>query len=392
MVLRPDRRSFLTSVMSSASLTLLSPVSTWAVDAIARRRLLVVMLKGGMDGLTAVPPYGDPLHATLRPSIHVKKPLPLDATFGLHPKLQAMHRLWEDGQLAVIHGTGFGYRGRSHFEGQDVMQTGVMKPYSSATGWLGRAMQHARVSGGLAVSIPMPLILRGNPASDTHYPNWMPRANVEIAATLEQLWSDDPQLRPFGERLLEEAGSNLPATRMTGAEYREALSPPALARAAGERMREPDGPRVGLIEFTHGFDTHALQGDDEGLHADRLSELDGIIREFHKAVGREWANSLVVTVTEFGRTVRENGSTGTDHGVATCCFIAGGLVRASRVYADWRGLDPGNWFEGRDLAPTIDTMAVYARVLQATLGLDEQVIRSRILDFNPSRHLEGLLS
>ena len=392
MVLRPTRRSFLAGTAATASLTLLSPISSWASEAIARKRLLVVLLKGGMDGLTAVPPYGDPHYNGLRPTIHVRSPLRLSADFGLHPKLQALHQTWIDGHLAVVHATGFAYQGRSHFEGQDVMQTGVMKPYSSPTGWLGRAMHHARTSGGIAVSIPMPLILRGNPDSDTQYPNWMPRLSVQVAGDIARLWAPDQALRPYGEKLREDSLIDPATSRMTSTEYRDAISPPALARTAGERMREPDGPRIGLIEFTHGFDTHAQQGDDEGPHADKLAEFDGVIREFRAAMAAQWSNSLVVTVTEFGRTIRENGSNGTDHGVASCCFVAGGLVRRSAIYADWRGLAPANWHEGRDLAPTIDTMAVYARVLQATLGLDEQEIKSKILDFNPSRHLDGLLS
>jgi len=392
MVLMPTRRSFLAGSAAAASLTLLSPASAWASEAINRKRLLVILLKGGMDGLTAVPPYGDPHYSNVRPTIHVKNPLRLNADFGLHPKLQALHQAWGDGQLAVVHATGFAYQGRSHFEGQDVMQTGVMKPYSSPTGWLGRAMHHARASGGIAVSIPMPLILRGNPAADTQYPNWMPRLSVRLAGDVARLWSSDPDLRPYGEKLRDESLIDPTTSRMTAAEYRDAISPPALARSAGERMREPDGPRIGLIEFTHGFDTHAQQGDDDGPHADKLAEFDGVIREFRTAMGAQWSNSLVVTVTEFGRTIRENGSSGTDHGVASCCFLAGGLLRTSGIYADWRGLEPAHWLEGRDLAPTIDTMAVYARAVQATLGLDENMVRHSIFHHTPSRHLDGLLT
>jgi uncharacterized protein (DUF1501 family) len=272
------------------------------------------------------------------------------------------------------------------------MQTGVMKPYTSPSGWLGRAMHISRASGGVAVSIPMPLILRGDIGSDTDYPNWMPKPSLRVAEDVLRLWASDEALKPYAEKIYEDAASAsaLPQ-RMTGAEYRESLSPGALARAAGEKMKDPSGPRVGLIEFTHGFDTHANQGDDQGQHADRLADLDSMIREFKTAIGTEWKNSLVVTVTEFGRTVRENGTTGTDHGVGTCCLLAGGLVNRSKVYADWRGLDPQNWYEGRDLLPTIDTMAVYARVVQSVFRIEEQVIQKELFGFKPSKFLQDFL-
>jgi uncharacterized protein (DUF1501 family) len=349
-------------------------------------------LKGGLDGLTAVPPHGDPAYASIRPTIHVKKPLRLDADFGLHPALSGLHQIWSEGNLAVVHGTGFEYRGRSHFEGQDIMQTGVMKPYTSPSGWLGRAMHVSRASGGVAVSIPMPLILRGDIGSDTDYPNWMPKPSLRVAEDVLRLWANDEALKPYAEKIYEDAASaSSRPQRMTGAEYRESLSPGALARAAGDKMKDPSGPRVGLIEFTHGFDTHANQGDDQGQHADRLADLDSMIREFKAAIGTEWKNSLVVTVTEFGRTVRENGTTGTDHGVGTCCLLAGGLVNKSKVYADWRGLDPQNWYEGRDLLPTIDTMAVYARVVQSVFRIEEQVIQKELFGFKPSKFLQDFL-
>ena len=391
MVLSRNRRLFLQTSVSGAALTLLSPASSWANEQIGRRRLLVVLLKGGLDGLTAVPPYGDPGYASIRPTIHVKRPLALTTDFGLHPALSGLHQIWAEGNLAVVHGTGFDYRGRSHFEGQDVMQTGVMKPYTSPSGWLGRAMHASRASGGVAVSIPMPLILRGDPGADTDYPNWMPAPPRPIAEDVLRLWSQDEALKPYAEKIYEEATGGPRQKRMSGADFREALSPGALARAAGQKMRDPVGPRVGLIEFTHGFDTHANQGDDDGQHADRLAELDSIVQEFKAAIGPEWHQSLIVTVTEFGRTVRENGTTGTDHGVGTCCLLAGGIVTKSQVYAEWRGLDPQHWYEGRDLAPTIDTMAVYARVVASVFKIDEERIQKDVFSFTPNKSLQNLL-
>lgn len=385
-----DRRHFLRRTGELAALTLAARPSAWASADTQAPRLLVVMLRGGMDGLAAVPPVGDPDYAGLRPTIAVRQTLRLDGSFGLHPALPQLHRLWGEGQLALVHSTGFGYTGRSHFEGQDIMQSGLAKPYTSASGWVGRAMQAAQVGGGVAISIPMPLILRGNPASSTQFPNWMPVPPPLVTEALATVWNRDPLLAPLApvirdeSRRLRQLGSMRP-------DFNTARSLPELGRLAAEEMRAPDGPRVGLIDFTHGFDTHASQGGDSGSHADQLGLLDRLVGTFKTHMGPAWDHAVVVTVTEFGRTVAENGTTGTDHGVGTCCFLAGGLVRESRVYAQWQGLRKPQLFEERDLPATIDIAAVYARVVERVFGLSPAAIHSTVLAHRSSPALKGLL-
>ena len=385
-----QRRTFLLKSAGLATLSLTGIPSAWANDSADTPRVLYVLLRGGMDGLTAAPPIGDRDYDQIRPTIGIQKALRLNADFGLHPALGALHSLWGEGHLAVVHSTGFGYTGRSHFEGQDVMQTGIMTPYAANSGWVGRGMERAVVDSGVAISIPMPLILRGNTRATTDFPNWMPMLRATDTEAVKKLWTNDPLLEPFTEAI-EMANGGMQARGMGREAFEDAKSMRGLARVAAAQMREEGGPRVGLIDMRNGFDTHASQGAEKGGHADRLRDLDALVASFKEGMGARWSHSLVVTVTEFGRTAAENGTTGTDHGVGTCCFLAGGLVTESKVYADWRGLEKRALFEERDLPATIDINAVYAKVLERSLALSPtQITAGGVLDFKPHPALNGL--
>ena len=385
-----QRRTFLLKSAGLATLSLTGIPSAWANDSADTPRVLYVLLRGGMDGLTAAPPIGDRDYDQIRPTIGIQKALRLNADFGLHPALGVLHSLWGEGHLAVVHSTGFGYTGRSHFEGQDVMQTGIMTPYAANSGWVGRGMERAAVDSGVAISIPMPLILRGNTRATTDFPNWMPILRATDTEAVKKLWTNDPLLEPFTEAI-EMANGGMQARGMGREAFEDAKSMRGLARVAAAQMREEGGPRVGLIDMRNGFDTHASQGAEKGGHADRLRDLDALVASFKEGMGARWSHSLVVTVTEFGRTAAENGTTGTDHGVGTCCFLAGGLVTESKVYADWRGLEKRALFEERDLPATIDINAVYAKVLERSLALSPtQITAGGVLDFKPHPALNGL--
>ena len=385
-----QRRTFLLKSAGLATLSLTGIPSAWANDSADTPRVLYVLLRGGMDGLTAAPPIGDRDYDQIRPTIGIQKTLRLNADFGLHPALGVLHSLWGEGHLAVVHSTGFGYTGRSHFEGQDVMQTGIMTPYAANSGWVGRGMERAAVDSGVAISIPMPLILRGNTRATTDFPNWMPMLRATDTEAVKKLWTNDPLLEPFTEAI-EMANGGMQARGMGREAFEDAKSMRGLARVAAAQMREEGGPRVGLIDMRNGFDTHASQGAEKGGHADRLRDLDALVASFKEGMGARWSHSLVVTVTEFGRTAAENGTTGTDHGVGTCCFLAGGLVTESKVYADWRGLEKRALFEERDLPATIDINAVYAKVLERSLALSPtQITAGGVLDFKPHPALNGL--
>ena len=168
-------------------------------------------------------------------------------------------------------------------------------------------------------------------------------------------------------------------------------SPAGLAVEAAMRMKPANGPMMGLIDFDS-FDTHASQGSDEGTQARKLQQVDEVIKAFQDAMGARWADSLVLTVTEFGRTVAENGTTGTDHGWASCILAAGGLVKTAGVVADWPGLDKTKLFEGRDLKVTIDANAVYAQAMRSVLGLNLDHIQKEVLQFTPHPMTQNLFA
>lgn len=387
-----QRRSFIKGGAGLASLSFAGIPPAWSSPRADAPRVLFVLLRGGMDGLSAAPPIGDVNYATIRPTVGVRKPLALNADFGLHPALPGLHRLWQKGQLALVHSTGFQYTGRSHFEGQDIMQTGVMTPYASSSGWVGRAMEQAKVPGGVAISIPMPLLLRGNDRATTEFPNWMPPLRPSDTDALARLWQDDPQLSSYVS-VIQEAHQGADKNGMNRGKFQETRSMRGLARVAAVQMREEGGPRVGLIDMRNGFDTHASQGAETGAHAERLRELNELVEVFQESMQGAWQYALVVTITEFGRTAAENGTTGTDHGVGTCCFLAGGLINQSKVYADWRGLDKKNLFEERDLPATIDINAVYARVIERAFGLSQAMqSEQNVLKAFASPTLKGLLA
>lgn len=372
-----DRRNF---IKFSASLTLAGAPS-WAnsTPRINPNRLLVIMLRGGMDGLAAVPPVGDPALQMLRADLIPTGLLKGDQFFGIHPALPTFAEAMTAGQALAVHATGFRYTGRSHFEGQDIMQSGVMKPYSSASGWLGRAMQAAQSTGGVALSIPMPLLLRGDSASETSYPSWMqapPKATYELVA---QLWAKAPELKPYSSRILEtEVGRLSPdGTPEPNQQRRSAFS---LAKDAAEKMQAPNGPIVGVLDL-HGFDTHAGQGAADGLNATKLKQIDDAINGYRAGIGARWAQSLIITITEFGRTAGVNGTLGTDHGWGSCVLATGGLVKTKGIVSVWPGLNKSQLFEGRDLKATVDTLAIYADAIQSVFGLPPELIHKDIFSF-----------
>lgn len=371
------RREF---IKFSASLTL-AGATPWASSAQAAqaKRLLVIMLRGGMDGLAAIPPFADPDLGSLRAELLPSNLLLGNQFFGIHPALPTFAELMAAGQATAIHATGFGYQGRSHFEGQDIMQSGITKPYASASGWLGRAMRAAQSKSGVAISIPMPLILRGDAASETQYPSWMqapPKATYELVS---QLWANVPELKPYASRLIESDNVRLAAdgTPEPNQQRRTAYS---LAKEAAQKMQLPGGPVVGVLDF-NGFDTHAGQGAAEGVNATKLKQIDDAIRGYREGIGTKWAQSLVITVTEFGRTASVNGTLGTDHGWGSCVLAAGGLVKAKGIVSQWPGLKKSQLFEGRDLKVTVDALAVYADALQSVFGLPPEVIQKEVFSY-----------
>jgi uncharacterized protein (DUF1501 family) len=392
------RRDALKTLGGLATLAVL-PGLALAQGAPGDRRLVFVFLRGGLDGLSAVPAYGDPDFARRRGELAIAAPgetngaLALDGTFGLHPLLPEMHKLYQAGELAVLHAVASPYRDRSHFDAQNVLENGTAKPYGRDAGWLNVALaESAQRSGGVALGASVPLVLRGTAPVTSWSPSVMPSPDPDLLERLGRLYRDDPLLaRPFAAALETQALMEGQGMRDGGTGARGAPVG-ALVQAAGRFLNQPDGPRVATIDFG-GWDTHANQAGDLGPLARNLRQLDRAMVQLKTALGPAWRHSAVLVVTEFGRTVAVNGSRGTDHGTAAAAFALGGAVRGGRVIAQWPGLADRDLHEGRDLRATLDLRALFKAALAAQLGLGEAALETKVFpDGRGVRPLEGLFA
>ena len=372
-----ERRDFLKGTLGTLYM-MASPNMAFPDTNPTEKRLLVVLLRGGMDGLASVPPLGDKNLSKIRKDILVNGANDLDGFFGINPSLRFLGSEYHKGRAAFVHATSFPYTGRSHFDGQNIMETGFEQAYAVTSGWVGRAMNAAGFSS-LAVSLPIPIILRGNDVNSNYFPTNFQKAGNSVYNDVKKMWQNDPQLAglldPIIGRQMHYGGRG---------DTRELVS------FAAKEMHKPDGPRVGLLEF-EGFDTHALQGNEHGHHAEILAELDGVLEGFKREMGDLYDNTVVVTVTEFGRTASENGTQGTDHGWASAIFLAGGLVKGKQVISDWPGLGSKDLYEGRDLLMTIDARDVYAEVIKTVFDLDDEEIARHVFVGHQPEKSPGLM-
>ncbi len=356
-------------------------------------RLVVIILRGALDGLSAVAPIGDPayapLHGQLALSLSGDHPaLPLDGFFALNPAMPVFARLYKDGHAAVVHATATAYRERSHFDGQDVLESGYPRPGSVESGWLNRALgalpKGDRVSakGGLAVGPSTPLIMRGSAPILGWSPQHLTAASDDLASRVMDLYAhSDPLLGAAlakgleTEKMAERDGMGNVAGPRKGPHPATGMR--LAAEGAAKLMATDDGPRVAALAFD-GWDTHANEGGATGRLAQLLGGLDGALEAFETGLGPRWRDTVVIAITEFGRTARINGTTGTDHGTATVAFLVGGAVKGGRVVADWPGLREVQLYEGRDLRPTTDLRAVLKGVLADQLGLSAPVLAEKV--------------
>ena len=351
-------------------------------------RLIVLVLRGALDGLAAVGPAGDPDYAGLHGALALTREgqtagLPLEGFFLLNPGMPQFARLFRDKQAAVIHAVASPYRERSHFDGQDVLESGFAKPGRTASGWLNRAIDalpsggRAGRSRGLAVGAVAPLILRGSASVLGWAPTSLPAAGDDLAMRLLEMYrGSDPALAASLSQALDiEKIAGREGGKMPGGG--EAAVMKQVAEGAARLIGADDGPRIAAMAFD-GWDTHANEGGPTGRLAMLLSGLDGAFAAFESGLGSSWKDTVVVAVTEFGRTARINGTTGTDHGTGTVAFLAGGAVRGGRVIADWPGLSSSALHENRDLRPTTDLRAVLKGILADHLGLSAAVLSQKV--------------
>jgi uncharacterized protein (DUF1501 family) len=380
------RRHFVKALaLSGASL---SVPRLLLANANSESRFVFVILRGALDGLAAVPPYGDGNYARMRGELALGESLKLDGMFALHPALTNLHARYKAKELAVIHAVASPYRERSHFDAQDLLENGTNKAQGSNDGWLNRALpsmsNRQSEQYAMAFAQNVPLVLRGAAQVSSWAPSRMPGADDDTLQRLADMYAGNEY---FAARLQAALSADAMAagSDMSGMENRrDPLSAvTTVARAAGRMLKPSDGARIAVIE-ANGWDTHANQGAERGLLATRLTSLDNAIDALRTELGDAWSKTVVMIATEFGRTVAVNGTRGTDHGTATCAFLVGGAVVGGRVIADWPGLANGDLYQGRDLKPTLDLRSVCKGVLAQHLQVSEAHLETKVF---PASHI-----
>ena len=387
----PTRRGLLLGL--TASLVLGGTRAAFA-QLPGERRFVVVILRGALDGLHAVPPYGDPGLAELRGTQAVPEPgqeggaLDLGGRFGLHPAFQNLHAMYRDNEALILHAVAGPYRSRSHFEAQDLLEGGATDRLTS--GWLNRAIRTLpsaeSARAGLAIGTGVPLLLRGPAPVGAYFPPGTVRPSEELIHRIAALQQQDPRLAgPFAEGMRARGF----ATQALGEPQNEPNrgSFPRLAAVAGRLLAETNGPRVAALELG-GWDTHAQQAT---RMVGPMRALDSGLAELKTALGPHWARTAVLVVTEFGRTARVNGNQGTDHGTGGVAFVLGGGVAGGRVMADWPGLGADALFENRDLRPTQDLRALAKALLRDHLRLPERAVAEAFPGSGAVTPLRGVL-
>jgi uncharacterized protein (DUF1501 family) len=381
-----DRRSLLAgSLIGAGSLAL--PRLAFAQGSGARS-LLFVLLRGAADGMAMLAPVGDPGFEALRGaalSDYDNAPR-LGSFFAVHPALAEVAKSAAAGEALFVHAAATSYRERSHFDGQNLLETGGNAPYATKDGWLNRLAGMMNQSApaplrALAIAAAVPLALRGSAPVSNYAPSALPEASEDLLARVSQLYAADAELGPLWASALE-------TKAMAGD---DGLTNLRDASAAGDLaaslMRGPQGARIGMIELG-GWDTHANQ---RGAFARSARQLDALLAAYKAGMGTGWADTMVVVATEFGRTARLNGTGGTDHGTASAALVMGGAVRGGRVVADWPGLADRQLFEGRDLAPTIALESVLAGAVAEHLRLDPVRAMAQLFPGRGTAPLSGIV-
>lgn len=376
-----SRRHFL----AGAAALLAAPRITFAQAPTARRFVFIVQ-RGAADGLNTVIPYADPAYAALRGelAIGLDAAAKLDGSFALHSSLAEMKTLYDLGQATFFHAVASPYRERSHFDGQNVLETGGKAPYALKDGWINRLLATLSRRGGdaIAFSPTVPMAMRGKLDVSSYAPSNLPHANDDLMLRIEQLYGQDAQLHALWSAAQE-------ARAMAGdAAAAKRQDPQETGRMAARFLARADGPRIAMIE-TEGWDTHSGQA---GRLASQLRKLDGLVAGLRQGLGPVWEQTVILVATEFGRTAAANGTGGTDHGTGAAAMLLGGAVRGGQVVADWPGLAAADLLDGRDLRPTLglDTLIVQtcAEAFKADPG---RMARVLFPDAKPGKPLGQLL-
>jgi len=367
-------------------------------------RFLTVILRGALDGLAVVPPVGDPDYPALRRDLAIGtsgfgSTLALNDFFGLNEAMPGLYGLYKKGEALVVHAAATGYRDRSHFDGQDVLETGMTGPKMSETGWMNRLASvmprgdGVRPISGLAATPTVPLILRGDaPTLTWTPPDFKPAPSDTLNRLLDLYTHADPKM---AEVLMAGVSTEMLAGDGTDPMKRAgglAASFKQLAAGSAKLLLQEDGPRIAALSYD-GWDTHTNEGAETGRLQGLLAALDGAFSALADGLQPVWKDTAIVVLTEFGRTAATNGNDGTDHGTATTAFLFGGAIKGGRVVADWPGLKPSQLYQDRDLAPTTDVRAILKGVLRDHLGVGEPTLTTKVFpDSIGVKPLDGLIA
>lgn len=398
-LLHPNRRVFLAS---AGAFVAWASLPRHAYAGARDPRFVTIILRGAMDGLAVVPPIADPDYPALRGDLAIgsaglEQTLPLDGFFGLNNAMPGLHALYQAGDALIVHAAATPYRDRSHFDGQDVLESGMTGAKLSDSGWMNRvaaaipAGEGVRPITGLAATPTVPLILRGAAPTLTWTPPELKPASVDTRDRLLDLYNhQDPAMAKV---LL----AGIDTDRLAGGDKSMrsgngmAAAFQQIAAGSARLLVEEDGPRIAVLSYD-GWDTHTNEGAESGRLAGLLAALDGALTALKETLAPVWGDTVIAVVTEFGRTAKANGTEGTDHGTATTALLLGGAVKGGRVVADWPGLKDNQLFEARDLAPTTDLRAVLKGVLRDHLGVSETTLSNTIFPGSIGvRPIDGLV-
>lgn len=388
MLTRLDRRTLLAGSLALGASGLALPRIALA-QTTGTRKVLFVLLRGAADGLAMLAPVGDPGLEALRGAAladYANAPR-IGSFFALHPALTEVGKAAASGEALFVHGAATAYRERSHFDAQNLLETGGSAPYATKDGWLNRLVtltgetQRGEMPRALAIAPAVPLALRGDAPVSSYAPSALPAASDDFMARVGALYEADSELASLWARALE-------TRAMAGDDNLNSLRDASANGAlVASLMQGTRGAQIAMIEVD-GWDTHANQ---RGAFARQARGLDALLAAYRTGMGEEWRDTLVLVATEFGRTAQLNGTGGTDHGTASAALVMGGNVRGGRVEVDWPGLGASQLYEGRDLAPTIALESVLAGAVAEHFRLDPAQTLARLFPGRTGKPLSGIM-
>jgi uncharacterized protein (DUF1501 family) len=379
------RRTLIVSSLAAFGTAALPRIS-FARSGSGDRRFIFIIQRGAADGLYTVAPIGDPGLSTARASLvdAMGEGVKLDSMFALHPALKQTAELYKGGQALFVHAVASANRDRSHFDAQNILETGGPRAYAEKDGWMNRlvGLLPEGDAKAMALAQTLPAALRGPRSVSNYEPSRLPDASQDLMERVTDLYAHDTQLRGLWQSALD---TRALAGNLGDGEGRNGA---AIGALAAKLMAPANGARLMMIE-TGGWDTHSAQ---KGRLNSGLNGLDQMIGAIKSGLGAAWADTMILVATEFGRTVAVNGTGGTDHGTASVAMLIGGTVKGGRVIADWPSLRAADLYEGRDLKPTLALEALVANALAAHFVLDPAIVARALYPSLPAfKRFEGLI-